>query len=576
MNGRSSNAMRLHIVFVALAAAGAFSGCQPAKPKVAPPVPAKPASVPAAAESPALPNKPSSAAADITPSPEKKAAASKDEVKSPLHSDDSDKASDKRTKSSDNNAGKKDDASAPPQANHPERIAILTAGGPLIVDVTLTIDGHPAGEAFEKLVDGVIAAAHTDKDTPSTWKELAANEEYLKTQNYDKRVRERDLKTWTDQYDLNHDGEIQRDEAAAWLGRAAGRRMRAFNLRSSRSYGNVASASSRIWKLLDVDGDGQLSAAELGQCAKTLLAFDDDDDGVVTAEEFATLRDLLMGGDQATMARSVSRAAALHLQPDFAADRLNYLLTDLYAPQQDLQPGLFPALTAVYQKLDANGDGLLDQDEIATLLTIAPHLQLTVEFMTGNEKSPGKSSLKVGDHIPELSIADTTSTDRAVVMLGTTRLVIMAEDLTTALLPAQAAAATEIRLMVHDNCDSLCELLDADADGRLGEREISSGPRTLLQFDVNHDGVLEPNELTYTMIIAFMRGERPEEESFYRPRSTTARSAPAETPEWFIRADFNGDGDVSRREFLGTAEQFSRLDTNGDGFISAAEAASAK
>ena len=352
--------------------------------------------------------------------------------------------------------------------------------------------------------------------------------------------------------------------------------MRAFNLRSSRSYGNVASASSRIWKLLDTDGDGQLSAAELEQCAKTLLAFDDDDDGVVTAEEFATLRDLLMGNDQATMSRTVSRAAALHLEPSFPADRLNYLLTDLYAPQQDLQPGLFPALIAQYQKLDANGDGLLDQDEIATLLTIAPHLQLTVEFTSGNEKSPGRSSLKVGDHIPELVIADTKSTDRAVVMLGTTRLVVMAEDLTTALLPAQAAAATEIRLMVHDNCDSLCELLDADADGRLGEREISSGPRTLLQYDANHDGVLEPNELPYTMIVAFMRGERPEEESYYRPRSTTARSAPTGTPEWFIRADFNGDGDVSRREFLGTNEQFSQLDTNGDGFISAAEASAAK
>ncbi len=559
--------MRCCVAIIAVSTAIALlAGCQPPQPT--PPSPSKPAhSPPAATTTPPLPTPP--APTETAPKTPTEPA-----TKPPTDSDKSQPKSNESAKSTppNDNEASKDTSAKPPEKNKPERIAILTPGGPLIVDVTLSIDGHPANEAFEKLVDGVLAAAHTDKDKPPTWKELAANEEYLKTQNYDKRVRERDLKMWTDQYDLNHDGEIQRDEAAAWLGRAAGRRMRAFNLRSSRSYGNVASASSRIWKLLDADGDGRLSAAELEQCAKTLLAFDDDDDGVVTAEEFATLRDLLLGGDQATMSRSVSRAAALHLEPDFPADRLNYLLTDLYAPQQDLQPGLFPALTAEYQKLDANGDGLLDQDEIATLLTIAPHLQLTVEFTSGDEKSPGKSSLKVGDHISELSIADTTSTDRVVVMLGTTRLVIMTEDLTTALLPAQAAAATEIRLMVHDNCDSLCELLDADADGRLGEREISSGPKTLLQYDANHDGILEPNELTYTMIVAFMRGERPEEESFYRPRSTTARSAPAGTPEWFIRADFNGDGDVSRREFLGTSEQFSRLDTNADGFISAAEA----
>jgi Ca2+-binding EF-hand superfamily protein len=130
--------------------------------------------------------------------------------------------------------------------------------------------------------------------------------------------------------------------------------------------------------------------------------------------------------------------------------------------------------------------------------------------------------------------------------------------------------------MVHDNCDPLCELLDADADGRLGEREISTAAKTLLEYDMNHDGILQSNELPYTMIVAFLRGERPEEDSFYRPRSVMARSAPAGTPEWFIHSDFNGDGDISRREFLGTNEQFSRLDTNGDGFINAAEAASAK
>ena len=36
--------------------------------------------------------------------------------------------------------------------------------------------------------------------------------------------------------------------------------------------------------------------------------------------------------------------------------------------------------------------------------------------------------------------------------------------------------------------------------------------------------------------------------------------------------DRNGDGDVSRREFLGTDEEFRRLDRDGDGLISAEEA----
>ena len=36
--------------------------------------------------------------------------------------------------------------------------------------------------------------------------------------------------------------------------------------------------------------------------------------------------------------------------------------------------------------------------------------------------------------------------------------------------------------------------------------------------------------------------------------------------------DRNRDGDVSRREFLGTDEEFRRIDTDGDGLISALEA----
>jgi hypothetical protein len=36
--------------------------------------------------------------------------------------------------------------------------------------------------------------------------------------------------------------------------------------------------------------------------------------------------------------------------------------------------------------------------------------------------------------------------------------------------------------------------------------------------------------------------------------------------------DKNRDGDVSRREFLGTKEEFDRIDADGDGLISLEEA----
>src|SRR5215212_2696603 len=62
---------------------------------------------------------------------------------------------------------------------HSERMAVLTAGGPIVMDVLLTIDGRSHQDAFEEVVSQVLKAADSDKDGRSTWKELAGNKDYL-------------------------------------------------------------------------------------------------------------------------------------------------------------------------------------------------------------------------------------------------------------------------------------------------------------------------------------------------------------------------------------------------------------
>jgi hypothetical protein len=47
---------------------------------------------------------------------------------------------------------------------------------------------------------------------------------------------------------------------------------------------------------------------------------------------------------------------------------------------------------------------------------------------------------------------------------------------------------------------------------------------------------------------------------------------PQKGPVWFRKMDRNGDGDVSRAEYLGTRAEFAAIDTDHDGLISLEEA----
>ena len=248
----------------------------------------------------------------------------------------------------------------------------------------------------------------------------------------------------------------------------------------------------------------------------------------------------------------------------------------LYAPRQPLSPSSFPDLPHLFEQLDANADGGLDQDELAKLLTIKPHLDLAITFdKPAEDGNRGEARVEVRGHTPEVDVLTQPAPNRVVFSLSNTRIIVSASDLAAVGPPEMAGERGALRVMVHDDFDALFETLDSNADGRLGEQETTNSPARMLTRDKNGDGQLTSGELPTAMIVAFLRSERPNEQSFYVPEDT-ATPRPTGTPlSWFAQADFNGDGAVSRREFLGSLEQFTRLDSNDDGFINTDEAAAA-
>jgi Ca2+-binding EF-hand superfamily protein len=141
--------------------------------------------------------------------------------------------------------------------------------------------------------------------------------------------------------------------------------------------------------------------------------------------------------------------------------------------------------------------------------------------------------------------------------------------------------ATRMVLTCVDNGRALFDMLDTNRDRQLGLRELRAAATTLAGRDGDADRQISATELPRQYQLTFSRGSsvagagalvtvvRPDVPSPVVPNRVTG-------PVWFRKMDRNLDGDVSRREFLGSLADFRRLDADGDDLIDAPEAERAR
>jgi Ca2+-binding EF-hand superfamily protein len=556
---------------------------------------------------------------------------------------------------------------------------------PVLMRLHVTVDGRPLAALWDDCIGKLFAYLDTNKDGSLD----RAEAQRVPPPGALFGVGDGNPPTLSD-LDTNGDGKVSREELAAYYRRngatpfqvAGGqdRRGRALYYHrlileleiedqllqaqgilegaGGRAQGNTETVNDALFRLLDTNGDGKLSREELLAAPAVLARLDRNDDEMITPDEILP-RTGRGGGGRLVALNTFSKDASggggggggpfWMAQPGASRMELARQLLQHYG-KGDNRGGQRTKLTQkdlgldgkAFARLDVDGDGALDAEELARFAQRPPDVEIKIDL--GKKASvevvkrggpleanlrPGKDGVlmfemagtrldlkpvaaeKVDDavaarrtreqYLAEFKRADADGNgylDMAEAMrspLYRNLFKLMDRDGDGKLFEKEVLAYLDavqgMQAAARLGCASvgvtsegkgLFELLDTDGDGRLSVRELRNAVKLIAELDRDGDGCISKTEIprctTATFRMGPASGGGADGDLLVAARLTRLRGGPQATPkptrgpEWFRKMDRNGDGDVSRREFLGTDEQFKEIDTDGDGLISVEEA----
>jgi Ca2+-binding EF-hand superfamily protein len=320
-----------------------------------------------------------------------------------------------------------------------------------------------------------------------------------------------------------------------------------------------------LFRHLDRDGDGKLSAAELRQAPALLKRLDDDEDEVLTAAELLNTVRNSTPPQPTGLKRAPTENRALD-------------------PTLRLAFGGKPALVGGSGTIRLSADGSRLQVPNGVCVVTAVKDDPTTAFRAAKGFYLAQFKAAAGDKPAAKSVFEDDPT--AQVLTGLFDAADRDGDgkLTRAELEAffdliELGIACRVIVTATDRGRNLFDLFDANGDGRLDLDELTHAGRNL-PGELARDKPLEHGAVPASYSLTASRG--PVGDSFgpvpfgAAPKPKPPTLPVGRGPAWFRAMDKNGDGFVSAREFIGSPELFAKLDTNGDGRISVEEAEAVK
>lgn len=396
--------------------------------------------------------------------------------------------------------------------------------------------------------------------------------------------------------------------------------------------GKSGKLSEVLFRLLDADKDGKLSAEELAAAPAVLGKFDSDLDELIAPAELVTPVPF-----ERFVRLSQDRPHAGRYPPFFVVDRDTPALAAAdrliarYDSDSDgrLQPAEISFEPNMFSRLDTNKDNALDRQELSVWLNEAAELEIVVRL--DGTGGPTVATLPPAGRSRPFLQARPTRYGSLLLTLPTGQLDILVKggeslsskrergkleglfrsldvnknnvldkreayrppfamvpylrladtdgdgELTwrewTAFLDLRERVGAQAVLMTWlDRGRRLFDFLDANHDGKLSRRELLEARARLAPFARN--GKIGADDVPKQAQVLFQLG-RPDQSLPSNGREGPNMFTPAPRyagPLWFRKMDRNRDGDVSPREFLGAPEFFKRIDTDGDGLIDPDEA----